>query len=128
MLTYRNFTHSSVINLLLQPLQMGSFRPKNRKILKFIHPALNIKRTKCVSLVAYVFALNFVLSMQICKSHKQDKCYFKFNVTFFYKQAFLTKKPKILNFICHLKRGRDCFFITLYRFLPNTKNRPLREI
>ena len=107
---------------------------KKRKILQFIHSALNIKRTKCVSLVTYVFALNF-LSMQICKSQKQDKCHYKFSslayfkfTTAFYEQAFLTKKPKILNFICHLKRGRDCFFITLYRFLPNTKNHPLREI
>ncbi|ERJ31944.1 hypothetical protein UNSW2_262 [Campylobacter concisus UNSW2] len=33
---------------------------KNRKILKFIHSALNIKRAKCITLVAYVFALNFV--------------------------------------------------------------------
>jgi len=28
--------------------------------LKFIHYALNIKRAKCITLVAYVFALNFV--------------------------------------------------------------------
>ena len=39
---------------------MVAFIQKNRKILKFIHSALNIKRTKCISLVAYVFALNFV--------------------------------------------------------------------
>jgi len=28
--------------------------------LNFIHSALNIKRAKCISLVAYAFALNFV--------------------------------------------------------------------
>jgi len=72
-LTYRNFNYSSAINLLPQPLLMGSFYPKNRKILKFIHSPLNTKRTKCISLVAYVFALNF-LSMKIYKGHKHDKC------------------------------------------------------
>ncbi|EIF07695.1 hypothetical protein UNSWCD_1492 [Campylobacter concisus UNSWCD] len=30
-------------------MQNGSFYPKNRKILKFIHSALNIKRAKCIS-------------------------------------------------------------------------------
>jgi len=38
---------------------MVAFIQKNRKILKFIHYTLNIKRTKCISLVAYAFALNF---------------------------------------------------------------------
>jgi len=33
---------------------------KNQKNLKYIHFALNIKHTKCISLVAYAFALNFV--------------------------------------------------------------------
>ena len=45
---------------------------KNQKNLKYIHFALNIKRTKYISLVAYAFALIF-LSMQICKNHKHDK-------------------------------------------------------
>lgn len=33
---------------------------KNQKKLKYIHSVLNIKRAKHISLVAYVFALNFV--------------------------------------------------------------------
>ncbi|QPH85644.1 hypothetical protein [Campylobacter concisus] len=40
--------------------------------MKFIHSALNIKRAKCITLVAYAFALNF-LSMKIYKSDKHDK-------------------------------------------------------
>ncbi|ERJ23479.1 hypothetical protein UNSW3_854 [Campylobacter concisus UNSW3] len=47
---------------------MVAFIQKNRKILKFIHSALNIKRTKCISLVAYAFALNFCF--YLCKFAK----------------------------------------------------------
>ena len=52
--------------------------------------------------------------MQICKNHKQDKSHSQppnVNLThrFKFTIAFFIKKPKILNFICRVERGRDCF-------------------
>ncbi|QPH92964.1 hypothetical protein [Campylobacter concisus] len=94
--------------------------------MKFIHFALNIKRTKCISLVAYVFALNFVFiyanlhKPQARQMHSQP-----LNVNlahrFKFTTAFFIKKLKILNFIRRLERGRECFFITFYLFLLKQK-------
>ena len=52
--------------------------------------------------------------MQICKSHKQDKSYsqppnINLSHRFKFTTAFFIKKPKILNFIRRVKRGRDYF-------------------
>ena len=88
---------------------------KKPKILKFIHSALNNQAHKVHISSCVCFCIKFCF--YLCKFAKATSMInalitFSSLLQIFYRIF----AKKILNFICRMKRGRDCFFITLYRF------------
>lgn len=120
----KKFTHSSAINLILQPLQMGSFLSKKPQILNFIRSIQKLDMQNAWVLAYICCFLRFVAFSCLCfciKFCKFAKDTSKINaisnlMSHFLQTSIFVKIPKTLNFICRLKRERDYFFKTLYRF------------
>ena len=118
--------NSLALNLWPQPLQNGSFIQKPKKFeiypLCLKHQAHKVHISSCVC-----FCIKFCF--YLCKFAKATSMInalitFSSLLQIFYRIF----AKKILNFICRVERGRDCFFKTLYRFCLTQKSPTSRNL